>query len=236
MKNAIWITILVTIAYAIYLLVFGSQVGLPVEQSVETFKHYGLPISSSFEISCWWNLWLSPLVVMLIAYCYNQELIIGKEPRNPHYPGEAQLKYSVKISIYVVTVASSVVALGAMVVHAILFPVWSNEVAGPLSSLFIGGYTWFASYFVFGFAMEFLRYLLLKVFIDLSSYTEDVTDKNDHKVIADVIYQENMGVLTKLGTVKTLPFTLGLTCGYILRELFSKISGFFSNEGDDFAG
>lgn len=231
MKMAIVITTVVTVAYALCLLVANN---LPVERvlfvyRVDLSKWLQFPLP--FEVSCWWSLLLFPIAIMVIAYAASCNLIVGKEPSHPGFPGDAQFKYRARLALYFVTNISNIVAFIFVVVCVMLFSLsfLKDEMGGLLSSLISGFYVWIICYVIFGSAMEFMKALLWESCEHSEGYT-----KNEETFTKK--YQVSVVAFAKLGIIKTFPLLFGLTCGYLLRGAINKIVGLFDSEGEPFAG
>lgn len=216
MKLSVVATVIVALVYVVYLWTLGNAGVLPVETSVNAWHVQWLMVELSFNVSTWWNLLLFPLVIALSAYCYNQEAIVGKEPRGLR--NETQFKYETRLHTYIVTVVATFIALGTMVACAFIFPICS-EMPGPLSSTLFGVVTWLTAYVVLGAGMEFLAVLLDEDGFFFPTSEQSLTKK----------YQNSLVAFAKIGLIKALPFIFGLTCGYVVRSVIGSIFGFFKS-------
>lgn len=217
MKLSVVVTIIVTVVYVVYLLALGNS--LPVETNLDALHLKWLKVELPFLVSAWWNILLFPLVIASSAYCYNQEAIVGKEPRGLR--DETQFKYEARLHVYLVTVVATLVALGTMVGCAFISPICNipNEFPGPFSSTVFGIATWLTAYVILGAGTEFLSMLFNDDALFFPKSEQSLTKK----------YQNSLVAFTKLGLIKTLPSIFGLTCGYVLRSVIGSIFGFFKS-------
>jgi len=214
MKMAIVVTMLVTVAYVVYLWVLGSVINLSVEKSVTFFSPAWLEIPLSFEVSPWWNLLLCPLTIMFVVYFYSQEMIIGKEPRGAKEETTGY-KYYTRLHLFMVNAISISLGLGIMLLAAILSPLLTANAIGPLSMFVSGIMAWFAGYVVFSIWEEFaICFFTWNTFAD--DYSIEETSLTER-------YKVTLATFAKMGVFKTLPFMFGMTLGYICRFVLYEI-------------
>lgn len=228
-KTAIVITIVVSVA-SVFCLLFGN---FPTEKTLVIAGVKWLELPLPFAVSSWWGLMLSPLALMVIIYATSCDLIVGKEPRDPRFLGEAQFKYKARLDVYFITNFSNIIAFCLVFLLVVLSScsIMTDEIGGPLSSLIFGVFVWITCYTIFGGALQLFSTLAWKsceyddVWVENSAFTRR--------------YQMTLVNFVKLGLVKSFPFIFGLTCGYILRQAMSvvgKFAGLFKIGDDDFAG
>lgn len=206
MKISIAVVIFLMAIYLILLILLGA--------GVETGS-----IITPIRTSAWWNLALFPIIIMFTVYGLSGKLIVGNEPRFPDFSGEAQFKYQARRSIHLNTAVITLAVLVSMLINAFLFLFWIESL-NPLSSLIVHGIIWFVLYFFYCFVSEFSKVLLWKKYCDCDFHTE--IDKS-----FTLKYQMILSTYVKIGIVKTLPFLLGLTCGFIIRQAINKIVELF---------
>lgn len=223
MKNFVVCSVLLTVVYAILLIVLGSK----VETSIG-FGNFTLT-TLPFKVSAWWNLLLLPISIIVIVYCFSSELIVGKEPKFPGWPGTVEFKYSARLNVYATIARAASVSLGIIVIYAFVFLFWSGWV-GPLSSLIVSVIIWIIFYCLFGFGSEFFRVLDWEVCKEEGDLHNEITESLTLK------YKIFLAIYVKMGIIKTLPFLLGLTCGFIVKQLINKTFSFFDMRNHDFAG
>jgi len=216
MRIAIVITMLVTVAYAVYLWVLSSMTSLPVERTLTFFSPAWLQIPLSFEVSFWWNLLLSPLTIMCIVYLYSHEAIVGKEPRG--LKEETGYKYYTRMRVFAVNGFSIAMALSVSLLSAIAFPSFPSEssMIGPLSTLVSSIMLWFVCYVVSSVWEEFAHaFFTWNTFVDVDNSFEgkSLTER----------YQITLSSFAKMGIVKTFPFIFGMTLGYMCRFVLCEI-------------
>ncbi len=217
MKKAIMATMIVTAIYAMYLWVVQSSNGLQSETTITFFSASWLQLTLSFSVSHWWNLLISPLTIMTLAYFFSQEAIVGKEPRG--VKEETGYKYYTRLHVFIVNCLSFVMAVGLMIMAAFISPIYEESNLGPLSALVSAVITWFICYIGFAICIEAAMCLFTwNTFAD-DGYQIEGTNLVDR-------YQVTLSTFVKMGIVKTTPFTLGLTIGLLLRITLSKIFSF----------
>lgn len=232
MKKAIWITLIVTLAYVVYLSLLTMR-GLPLEEKVYItnwliLDSRWLTINLPFGVSPWWNVLLAPLTLIYLFYWLGQEYIIGKKPRRQKE--ENGLKYGARFNIHFVNVISLGMALALMVISAILFPLTKTDIEiAPLSVLCSGIFLWVVIYSFFGISLEFLSSLFFwKTINDPGDdfVTYEKSDYKDNKLshLPLVLrYRATLCTYLKLGFIATLPFTIGITIGFIVRFIIDEL-------------
>lgn len=208
MKVAMIVTIIVTLAYAACLLL----VNIPQEKNLILF---GVNIAEiPFYVSPWWNLVLSPLVIIFITYAHNQEKLIGKEPKLKE--GVLEMKYETRLNIYIVRIVSIITSLGTMVLSSLLLVVLSAfniniPDFSPLSIYISGLICYIVSYIGLGISMQFITTILWKTSFDDQETNESILDQ----------YISNFVSFVKVGLFEALPQILGMTIAFIFKIVFS---------------
>ncbi|MCX6795412.1 MAG: hypothetical protein NT165_01605 [Candidatus Falkowbacteria bacterium] len=217
-KTAIVITILVTVAYAIYLVLVKN---VPTENTVALFQESLWSIKLPFQVSAWWNLLLGPLMVLLIAYGYNKEEIIGDEPKHGASKG-VKRKYEARFHIYMMNLISGGLAIASASLMAIVWLIVShfeklNQNMGPASNAVNFLALFFVCYVGLGIALQVIYAWGWYTIVD------DYPDDEEGKQNLFERFSETFTAFIKLGIIKSLPFLIGLVLGFSLRLFFRSI-------------
>lgn len=221
MKKAIVATMIATMLYAMYLWVLQNVNGPQVETTVTFFVSSWLQLPLNFSVSPWWNLMISLFVIMTLAYFFNQEAIIGKEPRGA--ASSSGYKYYTRQHVFLVNSISLFMAVAFMILAAFISPILEDELVllGPLSALVDAVIIWFVCYIGFAIWIE-----ALMCFVGWNTIADEMNQiEVTHLSLIDR-YQVTMASFVKIGVIKTLPFTIGMTLGFLLRISYEKIISF----------
>lgn len=211
MKIATVVTIVVAVVYAVYLWVLSNLINLPVEKTLTFYSHNWLEVPLSFEVSCWWNLLIFPLIIMCMGYVYSSEVIVGKEPRG--VKDGTGYKYNARLHVFIMKVLFMIATLAMMFMGAVMYPFFPEGPIGPLSLLVSSIILGLIAYIGFSSAIEFMYSLFIWNTFIYEDYSAG------EKGLAET-YQMNLSAFSKLGLIKTLPFLFGMTLGYICRFIF----------------
>ncbi len=212
-RTSVVITMIGTTVYAIYLLILSHYGKLPVEEKLllsGTSSYWTIPLS--FKVSYFWNLLLGAVITMLLAYCYNQNEIVGREPYNGNKNVED--KHMTRTSVFVATSASMGIGIGTIALNAIISPWGTEYLPGPLAGLIWGLISFISLYVVCG--------------IWIAAFEMIETDYCDDRSLTEK-YSSRFTKYVKLGIVKTFPLALGLTIGFIIRITFDGVVKFFGS-------
>lgn len=212
MKKATIVALLVTVAYVLCL-VF---VEVPNEKALVLFFPFKVNVLLPFEVSPWWNLMLLPFTLILCAYGYSLDSIVGKEPRSSEV---SERKFKIRLLPYFAKYVSLLIAIGTMIMAAFcaiilgLFGLSDVEL-GFLSILVSSIIFGFIAYVALGILEQFcFSFFFVKQYH--SEKEESVTEK----------YLLLFSGYAKTGFLKSSPFLIGLTLAFILNfiiELLKK--------------
>jgi hypothetical protein len=206
-------TLVVTALHAMYLAVLSNSGKLPVETNLVFWRReWTIPLP--FEVSLWWGLVWPLLVEFLVVYWLLKDEIIGTEPRNSN--GSGARKHDARTLVMIMTSIAGAVAVGTFAIESVMAPFAMDNTGGPLSGLVTCG-AWFAGGYVgFGFGVAALSTLTK------SSYDWEDTPTD--------VFIPTFTTYVKMGILKTFPFILGTTTGFMLRRTFDLITRPFRGE------
>jgi len=207
-KNLKLAVILTVVGIAIYstLLLMLSSTDKLVENQVMvltsingTHPYWKIPLS--FELSYWWNLIFFPLPLILFMYITQEEYIIGKEPHTDNL--NLQDKFSVKLAIFSVKIVARIIAIACTFFQFFSNLFFEKQLAGPLSALVLMVMVFVVIYVFLGTFLPLLGGVTANQFYGKRKTKE--------------IYTSLLIQFTKIGSVKTFPFILGLTVGFLIK-------------------
>jgi len=172
-----------------------------------------IPHPLPFTISPWWNLLVSfPLAIIVFSIQPQRDEIIGRG-----YHGSDAKKvgsYEAKSLVFQAQAISWVAASGFYLLFIFYQMIIPSKLGGPISALLTSISVLIMSYVAFGFGVD----LSIGLFVDRKK-----------KWIGEFyMYYLVSGV--KQGFVKTLPMTMGLTIGIIIRLLIYPINKLFRGQ------
>lgn len=199
MSAAAMIVIMLAIAYAIVLLALGQENQKVLVIWTDSWQ-YKLP----FAVSPWWNMVIYPIAVFAIMHLSRWSPdFIGKE-----YHGEKSASIHTREAKWDVDAVSITGLVFVSCLH--ILALWIDLVLpdpyvvnGPLYWLVIFVPIFLAFYIAFAFIIEFGRI----IFIDLHYQKMDLSE----------YYISKLTKFVKMGTLKTSPFIIGLTAGFMIR-------------------
>lgn len=213
MKIATVITIVLTVVYAVILFFLDQTGNLPVETTVMVMvRDYSFKLP--FEVSAWWFLLTGPIALQMISYMYNQIEIIGREPQGKkNY--NLDNKHSAKTTVFCTTAVSLAFLIWFPIVGAITMLFTPDTLGGPVSMLADGIVVFLCAYIGLGFWLEFATPLGWGIY-DIGE-TQSIGSR----------YMSMSAKYVKMGYIKTFPFLVGLTCGFMLRVIIIAVNKFF---------
>lgn len=212
-RNSVILTIVGTIVYVVYLLVLSHYGKLPVEKRFEIqFPTWIWGIDLKTPISYWWTLLFAPAVMLLLAYKYSYNELVGREPNSKC--NSVEDKHEARVAVYCVSALVMAMWIGCSILVAI-FSMWVGSPIGPLTAFVTFGMYAAVAYVIFGFFVETMTLTVT----DFSSWMTDrkLTEK----------YMSMVVRFLKMGFLITFPFLLGLTTGFLIRYVFDGIVKFF---------
>jgi hypothetical protein len=214
-KIANWTSVL-TLVYAIYLVILNWQFGLSMEKDL-VFFYNRWAIPSPFEVSGWWYLLVGPIGGAVLMFLNKEYLIVGHEPNQLNF--NLRIKHHTRTMVFIIEFFSAAIAGGSLVIMAIIYPLsWAPEhdpLSAGLTLAIVGAIT----YIIGGFLLECLTTLLWGTLLD------------DLKIIGapnrrfSERYDLTFAFYAKMG-VKGIPFLLGLTTGFMTISLCRPLSNF----------
>jgi hypothetical protein len=218
MKIATLVTVVVMVAYALYLVVLNLEFDLPVETSLTLFGHRGPIFDLPFSVSYWWNLAFFPGILFFLGYFINRDEIIGDIPEN--FKEKVYLRYSTRQVYHWANIFGMVVGLLVVCLSIILWPLVKVLSVGNAETTMIGPAT--------TAVMATIFYVVARVAVSIfMPFQFFLSGDYVEKLSIEERYETSLVSYVKMGIAKTFFCILGLTLGYITIFILRGVKKFF---------
>jgi hypothetical protein len=210
LKNGLLAAICFTLVYPLYLFIISRVGTLPEETQLVklTNGHVDLP----WSISLYWNTLLGPIFMLFLVYCYSMDKIIGKSPNENN--NRLTERYKTRQEVSIVSAMSVFMGVGPAVLCAFIQPFDIKGFGGPLTIV--------TMIIIFSLAFYLMLAIAMQPLMELFDSEISDTYGLEEKTVTEM-YVSKLIRYFKIGTIKTLPFMIGLSLAYIIRLLFNAV-------------